>query len=118
MTQAKFGPHPFKPTEVRGLSGPCEICSLGVLADVHKSAPNTVEVADPMIQSANTWQVGGDHYKSRQIQPWDFIVANNLGFLDGNVVKYVTRFRNKGGIEDLKKARHYLDKLIEVESQR
>lgn len=65
--------------------------------------------------SANEIQIGGDHYKSQGIQPWDFIVANNMGFLDGNVVKYVTRYRQKNGLQDLEKARHYLDKLIEVE---
>jgi hypothetical protein len=65
--------------------------------------------------SANSTQVGGDHYRSKAIQPWDFIIANNLGFLDGNVVKYVCRFREKNGLQDLEKARHYLDKLIEVE---
>ena len=64
---------------------------------------------------ANARQVGGDHYQSKPIQPWDFILANGLGFLEGCVVKYVTRWRHKGGIEDLKKARHYLDKLIEWE---
>lgn len=67
---------------------------------------------------ANNTQVGGDHYKSQAIQPWDFIVSNNIGFLAGNVIKYVTRFEKKNGVEDLKKARHYLDKLIEVESQK
>lgn len=65
--------------------------------------------------SANEIQIGGDHYKSQAIQPWDFIVANNMGFLDGNVVKYVARYKQKNGLQDLEKARHYLDKLIEVE---
>lgn len=65
--------------------------------------------------SANEIQIGGDHYKSQGIQPWDFIVANNMGFLDGNVVKYVARYKQKNGLQDLEKARHYLDKLIEVE---
>jgi hypothetical protein len=64
--------------------------------------------------SANDIQEGGDHYKNMNMQPWDYIVANNLGYLEGNVVKYVTRYKEKGGVEDLKKARHYLDKLIEV----
>ena len=64
--------------------------------------------------SANETQVGGDHYKDRKIQPWDFITANNMGFLEGNVIKYVSRHKEKHGVEDLKKARHYLDKLIEV----
>jgi hypothetical protein len=67
--------------------------------------------------SANDIQEGGDHYKNMSMQPWDYIVANNLGYLEGNVVKYVTRYKEKGGVEDLKKARHYLDKLIEVHSK-
>jgi hypothetical protein len=67
--------------------------------------------------SANDIQEGGDHYKNMNMQPWDYIVANNLGYLEGNVVKYVTRYKEKGGVEDLKKARHYLDKLIEVQSK-
>jgi len=63
---------------------------------------------------ANDDQQGGSHYKCKAIQPWDFIVSNGLGFLEGNVVKYVTRWKDKNGVEDLKKAKHYLEKLIEV----
>ena len=66
---------------------------------------------------ANEQQVGGAHYAVKAIQPWDYIVANNLGYLEGNVVKYVSRWKDKGGVEDLKKARHYLDKLIEVSDE-
>lgn len=58
----------------------------------------------------------GSHYDV-PIQPWDYIAANQLGFFEGNVVKYVTRWRAKGGVEDLQKARHYLDKLIELHDQ-
>lgn len=64
--------------------------------------------------AANATQVGGQHYKSKSIQPWDYIASNNLGYLEGNVVKYVSRWKDKGGVEDLKKAQHYLAKLIEV----
>ena len=67
-----------------------------------------------MIQRADDMQVGGNHYKDKAIQPWDYIVANDLGYLEGNVVKYVSRWKNKNGIEDLKKAQHYLAKLLEV----
>jgi hypothetical protein len=66
--------------------------------------------------AANDFQHGGAHYKAMPIQPWDYIVANELGYLEGNVVKYITRWRDKGGLEDLKKAEHYLQKLIEVET--
>lgn len=66
----------------------------------------------PAIEPANARQEGGDHYKG-DIQPWDAVSAWGLGFLAGNVVKYVARYKRKGGVEDLKKARHYLDKLIE-----
>ena len=58
-------------------------------------------------------QVGGSHYQNMKIQPIEFIQANRLFFCEGNVVKYVVRWRTKNGLEDLKKARHYLDLLIE-----
>ena len=67
-----------------------------------------------MSNDPNSRQVGGDHYKGKTVQPWDFIAANGLGFFEGNVVKYVTRWKDRGGVQDLHKARHYLDKLIEV----
>jgi len=76
-----------------------------------KVKADTTEDAKP--QTANDVQVGGDHYKMQSIQPWDAIESWGLGFLDGNVVKYVARHKLKGGVDDLKKARHYLDKLIE-----
>jgi hypothetical protein len=68
--------------------------------------------------SAFSTQVGGSHYKELAIQPLEFIVANNLDFPSGNVVKYVVRYKLKGGLEDLKKARHYLDLLIELEEKK
>ena len=57
-------------------------------------------------------QIGGSHYLDLPIQPTEFIIKNRLGFCEGNVVKYVSRWGVKGGIEDLKKARQYLDMLI------
>lgn len=65
---------------------------------------------------AGDHQVGGDHYRQLSPQPWDVIAAWRLGFFSGNVIKYVARHREKGGVEDLRKARHYLDKLIELQS--
>jgi hypothetical protein len=62
-------------------------------------------------------QVGGNHYQL-PIEPWDYIVANNLGYLEGNVIKYVTRYKQKNGIEDLLKAQHYLEKLIETRREK
>jgi hypothetical protein len=69
----------------------------------------------PAPPRANDTQVAGNHYKQFQIEPWDAIVDWNLGYLDGNAVKYLSRWRHKNGIEDLKKARHYIDKLLEIE---
>jgi hypothetical protein len=62
--------------------------------------------------------VGGGHYAKYAIQPLEFIVKNKIGFLEGNVIKYVVRWKDKAGLEDLKKARHYLDMLIELESSK
>lgn len=67
------------------------------------------------MSSANDNQVAGSHYKTKQIQPWDYIAANELGYFEGNVVKYVSRWRDKGGVDDLRKAAHYLQKLIELQ---
>lgn len=63
-------------------------------------------------------QVSGDHYVKCSIQPIEYIFANNLPFCEGNVVKYVTRWRNKNGIADLEKAKHYLELLIELETRK
>lgn len=60
-------------------------------------------------------QVGGTHYKDCAIQPIEYIHANKLGFAEGNVVKYITRWKAKNGLKDLEKARHYIDLLIELE---
>jgi hypothetical protein len=64
--------------------------------------------------SALTKQVGGSHYRDKGIQPIIYIHANDLGFCEGNVVKYVTRWREKNGVADLEKAKHYLELLIEL----
>jgi hypothetical protein len=69
------------------------------------------------MMSAMNEQEGGDHYKDRAIQPVEYIHANGIGFFEGNVIKYTTRWRDKGGLSDLRKARHYLDMLIELESK-
>ena len=63
--------------------------------------------------NATDKQVGGSHYKDCAIQPVDYIVKNNLDFLEGNVVKYITRHRTKGGIEDIKKVIHYAELILE-----
>lgn len=60
-------------------------------------------------------QEGGKHYKKFAIEPVEFIVRNNLPFCEGNIIKYVVRWREKGGIEDLNKAIHYLNILKEHE---
>ena len=66
---------------------------------------------------ANDKQVGGEHYKG-SIEPWDAITEWGLGYLDGSAVKYLARWQKKGGIQDVMKAIHFLEKLIEVENER
>jgi hypothetical protein len=62
---------------------------------------------------ANEKQVAGNHYKST-IEHWDYVVANDLDYFQGQITKYVTRWKNKNGITDLLKAQHFLEKYIEV----
>lgn len=62
--------------------------------------------------AAKDEQIGGDHYKKYGIQPVEFIMANDIPFCEGNAIKYLVRWRDKGGVSDLLKARHYIDLLI------
>ena len=59
-------------------------------------------------------QIGGKHYKEYKIQPIEFIVKNKLSFIQGCVIKYICRFENKNGIEDLEKIKHYCDLQIQL----
>lgn len=83
--------------------------------DVADSLPEEPHPAKP--PTATLEQVGGTHYKMLPIQPFRYIHANSIPFAEGCVIKYVTRWRSKGGLDDLRKARHMLDLLIEAEDK-
>ena len=92
----------------------------------HPKDNNVVERLNQLINNtsktetkntANDQQVDGNHYQT-EIQPWDFIEANKLTFIEGNIIKYVSRHRKKNGVRDLMKAKHYLEKLIEIEQSK
>jgi hypothetical protein len=65
--------------------------------------------------AATDVQVGGSHYNTGGIQPIEFIQSNNLDFLQGSAIKYIFRYKNKNGKEDLLKARHYIDLILQLE---
>ena len=67
--------------------------------------------------SALDTQIAGDHYCKLKIQPVEYIHANGIPFIEGNIIKYVTRWRNKNGTVDLEKARHFIELLIELEKK-
>ena len=71
-----------------------------------------------MSESSLNVQVGGNHYKDLPIQPVEYIHANALGYFEGNIVKYISRWRKKNGIADLEKAKHYIELLIELETKK
>lgn len=77
--------------------------------------PDGFDIPDLNLQAANPLdtQIGGDHYRHMEIQPIEFITSNKLGWCEGHVVKYVSRHASKGGKQDLEKAKHYIDMLIE-----
>lgn len=76
------------------------------------------EAFDALALNALEKQVAGSHYKDLPIQPVEYIHANAMGYLEGNVVKYVSRWRKKNGIADLEKAKHYIELLIELETRK
>ena len=80
--------------------GYCTECQYGTQED------------DEEEEDAMTKQVGGTHYKDMAIQPVEFIIANGLGFCEGNIIKYTCRYKQKNGVEDLRKVIHYAEMLI------
>lgn len=77
-----------------------------LVTDDARAAPNALTV-----------QHGGSHYKKLSIQPVEYIMANNIPYMEGNVIKYITRWKDKGGVQDLNKAKHYIEMLIENEEK-
>lgn len=70
------------------------------------------EALEKLVSEVNEQQFGGEHYKLQKFQHWDFVIANHLGYFEGQVTKYICRWREKNGVQDLQKALHYLAKLI------
>ena len=73
----------------------------------------------PTTSLASDYQIGGDHYRGKQIQPWTAMQAwmtreEFEGFLRGNVIKYIARYKDKDGLKDVYKAKHYLERLVEL----
>ena len=64
------------------------------------------------MENPNDKQVGGSHYAQQQIQPIDYILENNLGYCEGNIIKYITRHKKKNGAEDVRKAIHYCQFIL------
>lgn len=67
------------------------------------------------ITNPSRYQIGGTHYSKMKIQPIDYILENDLSYLQGNVIKYISRYKDKNGIEDIRKAIHYCELIIEKE---
>lgn len=65
--------------------------------------------ADPL-----SYQVGGDHYTKKKIQPVEYIHANEMDYMDGAIVKYISRWRDKGGVKDLRKIKQFVDLIIKL----
>lgn len=97
------------------------VLSGSMLGRINDQITDAVTQSKPFVPSnkADDLQVGGDHYKNMGIQPWKAMESwmtpeEFRGFLKGNSIKYLARCNSKGGVEDVKKARHYIDKLVEV----
>lgn len=85
---------------------------IGSCVDIVAWRPAVVD--SEKVETALDTQIGGEHYKNYAIQPVEFITRNKLGFLEGCVIKRICRYEDKNGLEDLKKAKHEIDLLIEL----
>lgn len=108
----------------------CGVCRLEILQSKYpdcevKEIPGGIQVTEPYVVdktaapvSALSTQIAGSHYKNLQIQPVEFCQKNKLNYCESAVVKYVCRHREKGGAEDIRKAVHFLELLLELEYQK
>ena len=85
------------------------------MARMDKEAKRNLEIKMLKGSRAVDVQVGGNHYKDFKIMPVEYISKNKLDFLEGNIIKYVSRHRNKNGAEDIKKIIHYAELILELE---
>ena len=97
--------------------GASQSASFGAANNYSPPQPDHTHPAPTNPAGALAAQVGGDHYKHMAIQPVEYIHRNGIGFCEGCVIKYVSRWRAKGGVQDLEKARHFLNILIEMEGK-
>lgn len=103
---------------ITGSLTPCQLWHLSTVKTAEDAAEldrDTYFVSPP--DSALNTQVAGSHYKHRKIQPIEYCEANRLGACESAIVKYITRWREKGGMNDLEKIKHYVDLLIETEQK-
>lgn len=94
----------FTPEETDAMKALAE--HMGKVADKLEGKENPLDV-----------QVAGSHYKDKAIQPVEYIAANKLNFLEGCIIKRITRWRDKDGFKDLHKIKHEVDLLIEMETR-
>ena len=85
------------------------------MARMDKEAKRNLEIKMLKGSRAVDVQVGGNHYKDFKIMPVEYISKNKLDFLEGNIIKYVSRHRNKNGAEDIRKIIHYAELILELE---
>jgi len=96
-------------TDIHNIDPPPQKLITNPLEEYVKAIQSLPE--DP--KGALSRQIGGGHYKDMPLQPIEYILANELGFCEGNIVKYITRYKAKGGAEDVKKVIHYAQILLE-----
>lgn len=108
----------FYPTQiVPSFETMCSKCGWSYdsyLLECPKCMSKSTELGD-MIKNALEKQEGGDHYKKYKIQPTEYCQSNKIPWCESNVIKYVTRHRDKNGIEDLRKAKHYIELLAQLD---
>lgn len=113
--------HSFPPTLVLKMPGSQELPKTPDTCATEPEPPSN-STSSPQglstdVLKPSLLQVGGKHYKEMAIQPVEYCYANRIPFIEGSVIKYISRWREKGGVQDLKKAKHFIDLLIELEEK-
>lgn len=98
----------------RGVNDYVDICNIDWFCEKFEPYNEGILVVDNSKDALDT-QIGGSHYKDMNIQPIEYISENSLDFFQGNIIKYITRHKNKNGAEDIKKIKHYCDLILKYQ---
>lgn len=99
----------------QGVGGECTKIASSEPGGSTRTTPIASSLPSQQLRSSLKRQIGGSHYREMKVQPIEYIMANDMDYCEGAIVKYISRHRQKGGPDDIRKIKHYCDLILQME---